>query len=499
MNFKIENNYINITNYPYLERHFEKRAREGWMIRRIIAGNIFIYKKTEPKDLDFSISPYEVESFFSRKSKADLEEFQAVSKYVGWDFATKTYDLHIYYKNKEDKALDLETDEEETFNTLERIAKRYEISHYLLTAYILFMSWRIIGGIFNNINAMKDGLQQILVIILPLGLMLGIYHMIDLNRFLKRNKKNLDEGLPLEFDNKGKVVYQILFFIFYLALIAFISYIFYLGFILKNRIFLIGLLPVVLGASFGFLYKYIIKPWRKGTGTKVLIFILGTLVTIFIVVSLVFYAIDSLMDDRRIEETKDLRVLTIEDFPETGEEDYGDFYQNSSFLIPVSYEYSSYYKDSYVNTEYSKALNESLAKSLVERYIRQAENAIRGQLSYDTAYYLENNIYQDRLGFYGITEEDFARIKKNDRKKAKDEMIKISQEKSIIPADKNQWGLDQVYYLNFSKEEVVLRKGREVFFLRLGDLSDMDEFSPDRLGFKNEEIVELVKDKLDLN
>lgn len=493
MNFKIENNYINITNYPYLEEHFERRAREGWMIKKIIGGFLFIYKKVEPMNLDFSISPYEVETFFSRKSKADLEEFQTVSKYVGWNFATKTYDLHIYYKNRDDKALDLETDEEETFNTLERIAKRYEKSNYLLLVLMLYYTWQIIFKNFNTISAMKDGLQQILVLMLPLGIFLSIYHLIDLNRFLKINRENIEAGLALEFDKKNKKIYQVLFSIFFLALVIFVSYAFYHILILKSKALLIGLIPVVLGTSFGLLYKFAIKSWKKDTGSKVLIFILGTLVTIFITVNIGMIAIDLFLKDGLLDNPENYKLLTIDDLPGQTGANFGEFRQDSSLLVPISYEYSSYNKKGYVRAEYSKALNESLATSLVQKYIKRSEDYIINHFSYDTDYYLEKNIYHDRFESYGITKEVFNRIKNDDLRKAKDEMIKISQERSIILGDRDQWGLDEVYFLNFSKDEIVLRKGKEVFLLIIDDLIQED------LNFSDEDLIKLVKNRLDLN
>lgn len=153
MNFKIEMNYLNIDNYPSLEKHFEKMANKGWLIDKVYMGSLFIYKKIEPQALDFSISPYEVETAFTRKTKKDLEEFQTVSEMVGWNYATKSYDLHIYYKSKSSAAVPIHTDEEEEFKLLERIAKRYLKVQYFFLPLLLVLNWLIIGSIFSNIRA----------------------------------------------------------------------------------------------------------------------------------------------------------------------------------------------------------------------------------------------------------------------------------------------------------------------------------------------------------
>ena len=107
MNFKIENNFLDITNYPLVEGHFEEMASRGWLISRIIQGSIFIYKKIDPEELEFSITPYEVETAFTRKSKEELEEFNSVCKSVGWNYAVKSFDIHVYFKEKGSEAINI--------------------------------------------------------------------------------------------------------------------------------------------------------------------------------------------------------------------------------------------------------------------------------------------------------------------------------------------------------------------------------------------------------
>lgn len=98
-------------------------ASKGWLIKMIIQGNIFIYKKIIPERLEFSITPYEIERSFTKKSKEELEEFNSVCESVGWNYATKSYDLHVYFKEYGAEAMDIQTDEEEEFRTLEIISK----------------------------------------------------------------------------------------------------------------------------------------------------------------------------------------------------------------------------------------------------------------------------------------------------------------------------------------------------------------------------------------
>jgi hypothetical protein len=211
MNLKIENNFLNISNYPSIERHLEKMAREGWLIHKIILGNIFIYKKIHPEELDFSISPYEIETAFTKKSKEELEEFQSVCQSVGWNYATKSFNLHVYFKKKGSAAMDLQTDEEEEFRTLESIGKRQMKAYYFQIPFLLFFSWMVLGGILSSVHSMKDGTPQIVVFLIPIGLLLAVSNLLHMRRFLKTNRKNIELGKNIEYSDSN----------FYLDKIAF--------------------------------------------------------------------------------------------------------------------------------------------------------------------------------------------------------------------------------------------------------------------------------------
>ncbi|HZJ76800.1 MAG TPA: DUF2812 domain-containing protein, partial [Oscillospiraceae bacterium] len=201
MNFKIENNFLNISNYPLIEKYLEEMARKGWLISRIILESIFIYKRINPEKLDFSISPYEIETAFTRKSKGELEEFQNVCESVGWNYATKSFNLYIYFKKKGTEAIDIQTDEEEEFRTLESIGKRQIKRYYFQIPFLLFFSWLILGGIANNVYSMKDGTSQIAAFLIPIGLVPFISNLFHIRKFLKTNEKNIEMGKNIEYSD----------------------------------------------------------------------------------------------------------------------------------------------------------------------------------------------------------------------------------------------------------------------------------------------------------
>lgn len=486
MNFKIENRFLDITNYRLVEKHFEKMASLGWMIDKITMGSLFIYKKIDPEELDFSISPYEVETAFTVKSKEELEEFQSVCESVGWNYAMKASDLHIYFKKAGTEVVDISTDEEDEFNTLERIARKQLISSYILIPFYIYLSWAILGGIFKDIQTLQNGMVQIIAPVIPIFFISAIYQIIRIKKFLKINRKNMELGDSLEYVHSKFYFEKATSCIYLLFLILFVSYSFYSAFILNSKIILIGFVPLVIGVTIGIFYKIFIKPSKKTVKYKKVFLGLALILSTLASISITFISINAFAMDSNNHDIEEYKVLSANDFKEKPSEDEGDLMRNTSFLIPTSYTYWSWPKgDISVKTEYSNGLTEGIAKNLVVRYIKQAEKSVENRISWEIEILVEEDIYDYSLESNGITEEEFDRFKVKSIKEAVKEAIKIAKEKAIIKDDKNLWDLDEVYFLNYRKDEIVIRKGKEVFYIHGLDFTDL-------------KVIEIIKKRLDL-
>lgn len=180
------------------------------------------------------------------------------------------------------------------------------------------------------------------------------------------------------------------------------------------------------------------------------------------------------------------KVLSINDFSDIPQEK-GDLTERVSLLIPKSYEYYSRTRGyGSVNTEYAKALTENLASNLVHRYIRQAETGYTGRYGREVELYFTEGFFDDYLLKSGLVEKDLYNLKDKDIKEAKKSAMEIIQKRSIVEDKETLYNVDEAYFSNYEKTELVLRNGKEVFYLEGKDFSD-------------NEIVEIVKDKLDLN
>ncbi len=484
MNFKIEINYLNIDNYPSIESHFENMAKEGWLIAKVFMGSLFVYEKIEPQALDFSISPYEVETAFTRKTKEDLEEFQTVSKMVGWQYATKSYDLHIYYKAKASDAIPLHTDEEEEFTVLESIAKRYLKTRYSLLPLFIFLGWLAIGRVLSGVQGMRGGLNQILSLLIPVGIVLTIVQIVDLRKFLKINQKSREKGEDLWF-NSRIWPYKFLHSLAAVISLLLIFYLVYSVVILRNPQAMIAYIPVIIGFTIGFLYRMVIKPLRKGRGFKAGSFILTIILGSILAAPAAALAGEYFSSGEEVFDLDEFPVLIADNFIEKESEEWGNLTRYTSLLIPESYEYTSHYEDEILQTEYSNALNESVAENLVERYIGQAHNRFRGRYSREISQAFSEGEYHPELKTSGFTEADFQEMYEPDAVIELYKVWDIIEEESITDASE-VWNVDEGYFLSYENDAVVLREGKEVFYLA-------------GLDFSDPEIIENAKVQLQIN
>lgn len=472
MNFKIELNYLNIDNYPTIESHLEKMARKGWLLHKIFVGTLFIYKKIEPQAIEVSISPYEVETAFTRKRKEDLDEFHWVSEIVGWNYATKSYDLHIYYKKKDTEAMPIHTDADEEFRLLERIAKRYLGVQYVALPLLLFLTWAITGSMFTSIRTMKDGYIQLLALLLPFALVMSLIHIIDLRKFIKRNRANIEQGKSLYFNSSKQWLYKLIAGVFYVVLVALVIYLIYSAFVIKNLRSIIVLSPLVVGGIIGLMYRAWIKPLRTGLGFKVGSFLATVVLGALVGIPLGRLNFNLLTSSSSFHQPEYFRVLTYNDLLNKDQASDGLLTRDASILIPKSYEYRDYFENEItLTTEYSHALTESVADNLVEAHIQNTKNALRGQYGREVEDSFNEGVYHPALASSGLTAETFYTFYNKDAN-APEANIWDEIEASSITDARSLWEVEAAYFLNAEKNEIILREGTEVFYLAGIDFSD---------------------------
>lgn len=471
MNLKIEYNFLDITNLPSIEKYFERKASEGWLIHRIFLGSIFLFKKMEPSELTFSILPYEI------------SESQEVSKNNGWTYVTESYDSHIYYQPMESVTGPIQKDEEKMYQALEEIARKRITGNWIQIFLFLILGWFNIGGIKTSVTFLKDGANQLLLPIIGMGLLIAIWYLLHMKRFLTINRENRAQGEPIQYSQSLFIVPMITFFIGGFFIILLLFHFLYLSLFLRDHMSLVFFFILLIGLSFGSAQRYFEKK-NKNSG---LTFIILLALSIGTGIWLVNGASQSFKMNEPANRDA-FKVLTNTPFSDDQAMEDEDLYRDFSLFVPTSYDY--YYandkEEELVATEYSKGLTKGIAKDLTERYLDQKKKLYSNLYEVEIKRYFEEGVYDNSLLTVGITEDDLIRLKSLNQEKAEKTANKLVEERSITSTNKSLWNADEAYFLNYAKDEILIRSGREVFYLLGKDFSDPA-------------IVEVAKFELQLN
>lgn len=230
-------------------------------------------------------------------------------------------------------------------------------------------------------------------------------------------------------------------------------------------------MPLVVGGIIGLMYRAWIKPLRKGLGFKLGSFLVTLVVAGLMGIPLGWVSFSILTNNQGIRDPNEFEVLMADDFVEEEIEEWGTLERNTSILIPASHTYTSHYEEDIIETEYSRALTESFAENLVERYFQQASNRFRGRYGREVDQAFSDGKYHPGLEASGFTEEDFNQMYEEGAGIELYRIWDIIEEQSITDAS-HLWNVEEAYFLSHDKNEIILREDREVFYLSGLDFSD---------------------------
>jgi len=453
MNKKIVIRNINLTNYPALEEYLSKMAKKGWMLKKIILSTFFIFKKTESKALEFSITPYEIETFLNKKTKSDLNEFKEVVESTGWKYLTRNHQYYIYYKKSDEDLIDIHTDKEEEFRSIKKIAKGELIGYFLIIALFFIMLWSILSDI-DLLGFLISNTPLIIISISIFIIPLSIIQIITYKKFLHKNKKNIELGNDLEFNYSSiqcKVIPYLMIFSGIFIVLFFIDEIYK---VVKyddiNRLY--SFIPAIVGFSLGTMFRYTFKKKKIEQGKKV-IYIIIVIISAVILTSII--------------------SINIED-----EFTYEFIEKNSSIFIPENY-YNGWYTSDKA-TGYYNAVNENIAKVVVDAIINRRKSHME---EYKDS---KGNMKYELSLMAVLSTEEYIKLKSAKDTEDEYSVLKEIIDKNIIKGKNEIWNSDEIYYLSSDKTIAVVRWEDKVYYLK-------------GYNFKDDENIKKVKEKLKLN
>lgn len=470
--YKIKINTINLVDYPETEKYLEKMALKGWILKKIFGNSIFLFKKIEPEEISFTISPLVVETSMTKKTKEYLEGFSELAEETGWKYCCSTFNFHTYYGKKSDDLVPMYTDGEAEYLELKKMSRMEFIANIFIIIIMISLFKDTYNG-YKSARFIEETLFQLIFFMAPLFLINTIIKIISTSVFYYRNRKIIEEEEDIKFIKSKFVKFNTDFGNYFLIIIGlmFLIYIFKTTFIERSYDAIKSLMPLALGLGIG---TYINKKKKYKIKDKLDFgaIIVVTIIIAFISGAIIFPIIDSSIKDKSSKNIpENIIYLSRKDSSLKDEDIIKKYRKKSSIFVEESYEYSEYIEEGRYNieTRYTRTKSEDMAKKLIKGYI-----------------------FDERENHKSFEEFVFKHTgKRNKLKKgqSKSEYINIEvdkiMEENIIKIDEKLWNVDEAYYLSSGKEIILLRKGREVYYLR-------------GMKFSNDENRELVMERFGL-
>lgn len=170
-----------------MERHLEKRARQGWLLEKM-SGLGWTFRRIPPQPLTFTVSYFDQESLYEPEPSEQRQGFQEFCRHAGWQLAAASPWLQVFYNDRPDP-VPIETDPSLELASIHRAAKKM-LPVYLLT--LLLGLWLGGGWVWQ---LLRDPLE---LLVSPnwafCGLCFGLlflYLMLDLLGYLSWRRRAL--------------------------------------------------------------------------------------------------------------------------------------------------------------------------------------------------------------------------------------------------------------------------------------------------------------------
>lgn len=180
-----------------ISTHLEAMAARGWMVEKM-GPYAWIYRRTEPKTLTFSVTYFPKATQFDPCPTEGLETFREFCAEAGWVLACDNAQLQIFY-NEDPNPTPIETDPEADFRNIHSaMQKTFLRSYWMLLAFSLFELGFFVWRLFDDpIDQFSSPLQLNAALgYLPLFL-LTVAELTRYHRWSKRCHAALERGDPL--------------------------------------------------------------------------------------------------------------------------------------------------------------------------------------------------------------------------------------------------------------------------------------------------------------
>lgn len=180
-------------DYRGVERHLEAMEAKGWRLEK--TGNLWKYRRTEPKKVHYAVTYVPEASEFNPAPTAGQENLAELCAAAGWEKAADWFQMQIFRSEQPDP-MPLETEEAVRLEVLQRaIRKNFLPSCLLMTVLgvvmLVMQSWTIWRDPIDTLTR-TSRLFPILLWMLVIFSAGG--NLLDYVLWLRRSKKSVAQG-----------------------------------------------------------------------------------------------------------------------------------------------------------------------------------------------------------------------------------------------------------------------------------------------------------------
>ena len=182
-------------DYRGVERHLEAMEAKGWRLEK--TGNLWKYRRTEPKKVHYAVTYVPEASEFNPAPTAGQENLAELCAAAGWEKAADWFQMQIFRSEQPDP-MPLETEETVRLEVLQRaIRKNFLPSSLLLTVLGVVMLAQQIWSIRQDPIDTLTRTSRLFPALLWLLVMFSAGgNLLDYTLWLRRSKKSVAQGGP---------------------------------------------------------------------------------------------------------------------------------------------------------------------------------------------------------------------------------------------------------------------------------------------------------------
>lgn len=182
-------------DYRGVERHLEAMEAKGWRLEK--TGNLWKYRRTEPRKVHYAVTYVPEASEFNPAPTAGQENLAELCAAAGWEKAADWFQMQIFRSEQPDP-MPLETEETVRLEVLQRaIRKNFLPSSLLVTVLgvvMLAMQIRIVWR--DPIDTLTRTSRLFPILLWLLVVFSAGGNLLDYALWLRRSKKSVAQGGP---------------------------------------------------------------------------------------------------------------------------------------------------------------------------------------------------------------------------------------------------------------------------------------------------------------